>query len=151
MHRLIRHYREKTGESAVDMHKIAAFAVKEGWPLPKPKSPLDLLASQFSKAARQETKIDAETGNPYRVNHALPSKKGSQGSLWIDIDTATRSQMHTSLTLRREQTVGDMVQLTFDTDHWNAVNPDKQELFMDPDMTFDVELRKAGDDMDDVG
>jgi len=70
MQALIRMYREKTGKQSVDMHDVANFAVSKGWPLPKPKNPLDRLAEQFSLAAREEIRKDPETGRPYRANLA---------------------------------------------------------------------------------
>ena len=51
MQRLIRLYKQETGETEVDMHQVALFAARVGWPLPRPTDPLDLLASQFSQAA----------------------------------------------------------------------------------------------------
>ena len=52
MQRLIRLYKETTGECEVDMHKVAKFANDRGWPVPKPKNPLDMLAKEFAQAAR---------------------------------------------------------------------------------------------------
>jgi len=51
MQRLIRAYMDETGEHEVDMHKVAIYAHEKGWPLPKPMSPFDLLAKQFTEAA----------------------------------------------------------------------------------------------------
>jgi hypothetical protein len=38
------------------MKELAKFAVREGWKLPTPADPLDILAKQFSDAAREEIK-----------------------------------------------------------------------------------------------
>ena len=42
--RFIRHYKVETGESEIDMHKVAEFAKKMGWAMPRPPSDIDLLA-----------------------------------------------------------------------------------------------------------
>lgn len=57
------------------MHKVASYALKKGWPMPEPKNPLDMLARDFSRAARQEIRQDKVTGKPYRANHALHVEK----------------------------------------------------------------------------
>ena len=36
MQDIIRMYREKTGEGSVIMKDVAEYAIKQGWPLPKP-------------------------------------------------------------------------------------------------------------------
>lgn len=142
--RAIHYYRQKTGRSEVDMHEVARFAVEKlGMKLPAPVSPMDSLARQMARAARDETRYDAKTGQPYRVNHAFNVKHGEkQLTLWVDIDTATRKQMHMSLQKRREQMVGDAVQLTFDADHWNSINPTQEPIELPLDLAPDVEWAK---------
>jgi hypothetical protein len=54
MQRLIRAYKDETGELALDMHKVAKWAAGKGWPLPTPPDPLEILAKQFTEAAREE-------------------------------------------------------------------------------------------------
>lgn len=54
MQKFLRYYREQTGQSEIDMTKVAIFATQNGWELPKPKDPVELLAKEFSKAARDE-------------------------------------------------------------------------------------------------
>lgn len=143
MQRLIRLYKEETGEKEVDMHHVGEFAVRLGWPLPTPVNPLDQLATQFSQAAREEIRRDKKTGRPYRANHAIPiTRDGRQLYLWIDIDEAPRGPMHKSLINRREQMVGDAVQLAFDCDHWNSIHPDEEPITIPLDFTDDVEWRK---------
>lgn len=145
--RLIRHYKEVTGKTEVDMKEVAKFAVSKGWPLPPPTDPLDRLAKEFSDAARVEIKYDKKTGQPYRVNHAIPVKNGEkQYHLWIDIDEAPRKPMYKSLILRREQMVGDGLQLTLDADHWNSINHDEEPINIPMDFTDDITWRKNAPD-----
>jgi hypothetical protein len=143
MQRVIRAYKDETGEREVDMHKVAKWAISKGWPLPKPASPLDLLAKEFTGAAREEIKYDKETGSPYRVYHSITVKQGeTQLHLFIDIDEAPRSQILKSLISRREQMVGDGLQLTFDMEHWNRVNSKEAPIEIPMDLTPDIEWRK---------
>lgn len=143
MQRLIRYYKDATGKKEVDMHEVAKFAVGKGWKLPAPVSAIDLLAKQFSQAAREEIRRDQKTGRPYRANHALIMKQGStQLTLWIDIDEAERKPMLKSLINRRQQMVGDGLQLTLDADHWNNIHPEENPIQIPMDFTEDIEERK---------
>ena len=143
MQRLIRAYRDETGEREVDMHKVAKWAVGKGWPLPRPVSPIEILAKEFTSAAREEIRHDAETGQPYRANHSIKVTHGDeQLHLWIDIDEAPRSQIFMSLQNRREQMVGDGYMLTLDAEHWNRINPDEEPIQLEMDLTLDIEIRK---------
>lgn len=145
LQKIIRQYKDVTHEKAVEMHKVARFAANMGYPLSHPADPIDLLAKDFSRAARQEIREDEITRKPYRVNHAIPAPDG-QYSLWIDIDEAQRNPMLKSLVNRREQMVGDGLQLTLDVDHWNRINPDEEPIQMLMDFTDDVEWRKNAPD-----
>lgn len=52
--------------------------------------------------------------------------------------------------MRREQSVGDVVQLRLDQLHWNDTRPSDQQVELLPaDMEFDVELKLAGMDTED--
>lgn len=142
MQNLIRYYKDQTGKTEVDMKEVAKFAVSKGWKLPTPKSAEDRLAEEFTKAARDEIRYDLKTGKPYRANHAVPVVSGRvQYHLWIDIDEAPRKMMHKSLIMRREQMVGDGLQLTLDAFHWNSVNPSEEPIKIPLDFTEDVEER----------
>jgi hypothetical protein len=145
MQSIIRQYRDESGETDVDMKRVAQFAADMGWPLSQPADPIELLAKEFSRAAREEIKKDAVTGKPYRVNHAIPAPAG-QLRLWIDIDHAPRPKILRSLINRREQMVGDGLQLSFDVDHWNSVNPNEEPIVIPLDLTDDVEWRKNAPD-----
>src|SRR5258706_7107060 len=103
MQKLIRYYKDETGEKEVDMKKVAKFAVAKGWPLPEPTSLIERLAKEFSAAAREEVRTDKKTGRPYRVNHVYTDfRGGEQLHLWVDIDEAPREPMKKSLVMRRE-------------------------------------------------
>ena len=145
MQRIIRDYRDETGEKDADMHKVVRFAVrKRGMKLPTPPDPYDMLAKEFSVAAREETRVDKKTNRPYRVNHCYPiTVDGKQMHLWIDIDDdAPRFKMVMATGKRREQMIGDGLQLTLDLDHWNSINPSEEPIKADMDFTDEIEWRK---------
>ena len=149
---VIRLYKDETGKPEVDMHDVARWAMLKGWRSPKPKSPVDLLAREFSKAAAQEVRRNNATGRSYRAYHAVTTKTGSkQMTFWVDIDEAPRKVMHKSLIQRREQMVGDAVQLSFDAEHWNLSHPQEEPINAPLDFTEDVEWRKNGEDEQQVG
>lgn len=141
-------YRVVTGETELDPKKMAEFALKNGVELPKPKDPLELLAREISVAAREELRRDEKTRRTYRAYHSLPIEHsdGQVSFVFVDIEDATRPQMHRSLTKRREQMVGDAVHLIYDADRWNSQHPDLEPIQMELDFGPDVEWRKATED-----
>lgn len=152
MQSILRQYRDETGVTDVDMRNVAQFAVDHlGWPLSQPADPIERLAKEFARAAREEIKYDQVTGKPYRVNHAIPADSG-QLRLWIDIDSpnTTRSKMLRSLGIRREQMVGDGLLLSYDADHWNSNHPDQEPIQIELDFTDDVAWRKNSPDEDEL-
>lgn len=152
MQRLIRAYKDETGERELDMRKVAKWAVGKGWSLPTPADPLDMLAKLFTDAAREEVGYDKRTGKPFRIYHALKvSHGGTQLHLFVDIEEATRDQMLVSLVNRREQMVSDGLMLTYDQDHWNAQHTSEEPIQLPMDLTFDIELRKSADEEEPPG
>lgn len=137
-------YKEETGTSEVDLHELAKWMVGNGWDLPRPTDPMELLVRQISRALREETRISTVTGSPYRANHAYPVGTNHQGTFWawIDIDEAERALIHKALQTRREQMVGDALQLSNDADHWNASHSDENPVVIQLDFTDDVEWRR---------
>jgi hypothetical protein len=82
MQHMILSWKKSTGKIEIDMHAVAEFAVKKGWPLPPPVTSMDRLAKEFSQAAREETRQDEKTGRAYRVYHAFtPDDQGQRDAL----------------------------------------------------------------------
>jgi len=140
---LIKEWKTATGKTEIDMHQVAEYAVSRNWPLPPPISGIDRLAREFSAAAREETRRDDKTGMPYRVYHAYKTDGQGQGVLWVDIDEAPRKNMLKSAVMRREQVIGDMMQLYLDLTHWSRVNPNEEPILLITDVTEDVQERIA--------
>ena len=57
--------------------------------------------------------------------------------------------MQKSLINRREQMVGDGLQLTLDKDHWNSIHKDEEPIVIPLDFSEDVEWRKNSSSDDD--
>lgn len=152
--KFIRYWMDTTGETEIDMDAVARMAIKMGWKAPPPITEEDRLAQQFKDAARLDIRQDRRTGRPYRAYHAVP-KYSSDGQLcfsYIDIDEPRTKpdSFRKACVMRREQTVGDAVQLRLDQLHWNNSRPQEQQVELLPaDMEFDVELRLASMDGDD--
>ena len=70
MQRIIRRYKDETGAREVDLHSVAKWAVGRGWPLPEPINPIDRLAKDFARAAREEIRQDRNTGRGRRGHAA---------------------------------------------------------------------------------
>lgn len=140
--KMIRMYKEETGKTDIDHHDVAIWAVGRGWRLPTPKTAVELLAKELSAAARTQTRLDVESGLPYRANHAYTViEAGKVKTRWIDIDEkAPRHKMQKSLKIRRDQMVADGLQLTLDAQHWNRVNPKEEPIQPEMDFRFDIEL-----------
>ena len=151
LQKIIALYRVMTGETELDPKRIAEFAVRNGVELPQPKDPLELLAREISVAAREDLRRDETTNRPYRAYHSLPIEHpdGQVSFVFVDIDDATRPQMHRSLTKRREQMVGDAVHLIYDAERWNAQNSSLEPIQMALDFGPDVDWRKAIDGVED--
>jgi hypothetical protein len=140
---LIHRYKQETGEKAVDMDKIAEWAIGRGATPPTPKTARELFAAQLADAARAEYRVDPKTGLSYRANHAMrqSTRDGKQMVLWVDMEDATRPQMLWSLSDRRQQMVGDAVHLKIDEMVWNNKHADEEQIALDMDFTYDVEER----------
>ena len=54
--------------------------------------------------------------------------------------------MQKSLNLRREQMVGDGLQLSCDADRWNSRHVDETQIEIEFAFAFDIELRKHAAD-----
>lgn len=150
LQQLIRLYRMKSGETELDMKKVAMFAVEQGVELPVPPTPEELLAQKLARAAREDLGKSEKTGRAFREYQALPIKSGQQSLfVYVSVNDATRPQMERSLNRRREAIVDDAVMLTNDADRWNEINPKADPIQPELDLGFDVELRRAGEEVED--
>jgi hypothetical protein len=106
--------------------------------------PYDILAEQMAHALREEFQTD-EKGRRYRVNHAVRvSKGGVQHTFWASMGFAPHEHMEKAFGQRREQVIGDLVQLKIDVDVYNDLNRGKKpEIQLVLDFTEDVGERQT--------
>jgi hypothetical protein len=106
--------------------------------------PYDVLAGDMADALRAEIQVD-DKGRRYRVNHAVRiTKSGVQYTFWGALGFAPHSHMEKAFAQRRDQIVGDCVQLKTDVDVYNDMNRDKQpEIQLVLDFADDVAERQA--------
>jgi len=135
-------YKAEYGVEPATSREAAAWGVSNGMIDVPEVDPLDKLASDMSKALREEYAIDKE-GRRFRVNHAVRvSKGGVQYTFWAIMKDAPREHMQKAFIQRREQIVGDCVQLNTDVEAYNGFNEDQQPLQMMFDFRDDIEERK---------
>jgi hypothetical protein len=123
--------------------EVVEWAVREG-KLDLPMiDPLDVLAGQMARALREEYATDNE-GRRYRVNHAVRvTRNGVQTTFWGIMGFAHRSHMEKAFTQRREQVIGDCLQLQIDVDAYNARNKSEPPIQLVLDFRDDVAERRA--------
>lgn len=106
--------------------------------------PYDVLAGQMSQALRDEYETHPD-GRRYRINHAVRvSKGGVQLTFWGTMGFASHEHMEKAFAQRREQIIGDNLQLKTDVDVYNDLNKGKRpaiQIVMD--YTEDVAEKQA--------
>jgi hypothetical protein len=119
------------------------WAISEGLLELPEVDPYDILAGQMSQALRDEYKTDSQ-GRRYRVNHAVRvTKSGVQYTFWGVMGFASHEHMEKAFAQRREQIIGDNLQLKTDVDVYNDLNRGKRpEIQMVLDYTEDVAERQ---------
>ena len=142
--RLWREYEEQHDHAAASAREVVDWAVRErGLQLPR-IDPRDVLASQMARALREEYATDAK-GRRYRVNHAMRvTKNGVQMTFWGIMGFASHVHMQRAFTQRREQVIGDLVQLHIDVEVYNEQIPAEKQIQLVLDFKDDVAERRAG-------
>ncbi len=140
---LWRDYEQEHNHAPASAREVVDWAVaNRGLELPR-IDPRDILASQMSRALREEYATDAK-GRRYRVNHAMRlTKNGIQLTIWGILGYAPHSHMHRAFTQRREQVVGDLVQLHVDVEVYTEMTPHEVPIQLVLDFTDDVAERRA--------
>lgn len=134
-------YEKQNGHIPSGTREVIEWAVKRGL-LDLPEIDRhDVLAGQMASALRGEVHTDA-AGRRYRVNHAVRiTKNGVQKTFWAEMNYAPREHMEKAFAQRREQVVGDCLQLRTDVDVYNDMNADSPPIQLVLDFTEDVEER----------
>lgn len=137
-------FEEEHGSVPATAREAVAWGVSRGMIEIPEVDPLDKLASDMSSALREEYATDKD-GRRYRINHAVRiSKGGVQYTFWAIMKDAPREHMQKAFIQRREQIVGDCVQLNTDVGAYNALKVDQQPIQMLFDFRDDIEERMFG-------
>jgi hypothetical protein len=113
-----------------------------------------------SPCLKQDIRRDQVTGRPYHgwqaVPHSNDARTGQLSFTYIDTDEAPREPMKNALLLKVSMMIDDGVQVTFDAEHWNRVNPEDEPIVVDEllDLRDQVQWRVASRDdegIDDDG
>jgi hypothetical protein len=142
--KLWKDYEEEHDHLPASAREVVEWAARErGLALPR-VDPRDVLADQMSRALREEYDVD-EKGRRYRVNHAIRvTKDGVQTTFWGIMGFAPRGHMQRAFTQRREQVIGDLVQLQIDVEVYNDKNPGEKPIQLVLDFKDDVDERRTG-------
>lgn len=137
-------YDAKEDHRPTSTREAVEWAVDEGLLELPSIDPYDVLAGQMSTALRDEYATDSQ-GRRYRVNHAARITKGGvQYTFWAAMGFAPHEHMERAFTQRREQIIGDNLQLKTDVDVYNDMNRDKHpEIQLVLDYTDDVAEREV--------
>lgn len=137
----IERYKAETGhDGLLDPHEVAAWAFHNGLHKPNPRTIIDVIAADISQVFREEYRTDKH-GRRYRAKHAATHKKGSKTlSLWADLDDPVAPHEHfvRPFAQRRQQIVGDCLQLKTDVDVYNDKRDPVVPVQVPLDFTLDV-------------
>ena len=135
-----RYKREVNSDGLVDPHDVAEWAYRNGLHKPSVKTVIDAIASDIAQVFREEYRID-RFGRRYRAKHATTHKRGNKTlALWADLDDPNAPHTHfvKSFAQRRQQIVGDCVQLKTDVDVYNEKRVSVEPIQVPLDFTLDV-------------
>lgn len=137
----IERYKAEGGkEGPLDLHDVAAWAWHNGLHKPNAKTVIDAIAADIAQVFREEYRTD-KYGRRYRAMHAATHKQGNKTlSLWGDLDDPNVPHGHftRSFAQRRQQIVGDCLQLKTDVDVYNEKRNPVEPIQLPLDFTLDV-------------
>jgi hypothetical protein len=135
-------YEKDHGSVPSTARDAVQWAVERGLIAEPEVDPLAKLAADMADALREEYATDAQ-GRRYRVNHAVRvTKAGVQYTFRAIMKDAPREHMQKAFIQRREQIVGDCVQLATDVEAYNAIKSDQPPIPMLFDFRDDVDERR---------
>lgn len=137
-------YEFENGAVPATAREAVEWGVSRGMIQTPEVDPLDKLAEDMATALREEYATDRH-GRRYRVNHAVRvSRGGVQYTFWAIMKDAPREHMQNAFIQRREQIVGDCVQLCTDVEAYNNFHKDEAPIQMLFDFRDDIEERRFG-------
>ena len=144
----VERYKQEVGsDGLLDAHAVAEWAYANGLHKPSVKTVIDAIATDIAQVFREEYRVD-RFGRRYRAKHAATQKRGNKTlALWADLDDPNAPHTHfvKSFAQRRQQIVGDCVQLKTDVDVYNEKRAPAEPIQVPLDFTLDVmELQQIG-------
>jgi len=137
----VERYKSEVGsDSLLDPHAVAEWAYRNGLHKPSVKTVVDAIAADIAQVFREEYRVDRH-GRRYRAKHATTHKRGNRTlSLWADLDDPDAPHTHfvKSFAQRRQQIVGDCLQLKTDVDVYNEKRNLDNLIQLPLDFTMDV-------------
>lgn len=137
----VERYKTEVGsDGLLDPHAVAEWAFRNGLHKPSVKTVIDAIATDIAQVFREEYRVDS-LGRRYRAKHATTQKTGNKTlALWADIDDLNAPHTHfvKSFAQRRQQIVGDCVQLKTDIDVYNVKRTPAEPIQIPLDFTLDV-------------
>jgi hypothetical protein len=119
MQRIWHRYETRREHKPSSARQAVEWAVAEGLLQLPEVDPYDILADYMSHAVGEEHRTD-EHGRRYRVNHAVRvTRHGVQLTFWGVMGHAPHDHMEKAFAQRREQIIGDNLQLKTDVDVYN--------------------------------
>ncbi|MGH7962980.1 MAG: hypothetical protein ACRERD_14305 [Candidatus Binatia bacterium] len=144
---LVTRYRESRQPWPATAERIAIWDLNtEHW-IPHRSRLIRICADQIAQAMREEYYRDPQ-GRRVRAKHVARVKRnGQQLYLWDDIRSADRAHMEISFQQRRQQIVGDCLQLKTDVNSYNENGKPTYAIQLVLDFTHDVEERETFDEV----
>ena len=137
-------YLAQGGQTPINLDELARFAIRNNHWEKRGDVLVQLCKRDFSRAFREQYHTDPQ-GREVRTWHAAKSDK-KQGVFWDDIRTAPAEHMEDAFTQRRNQIVGDCLQLKKDVDSFNDNNAFGAMIQMVFDFTEDIAEREQPTD-----
>ncbi|MBN8818306.1 MAG: hypothetical protein J0I80_06255 [Sphingomonas sp.] len=135
-------FEKENGQLPATAREAVQWGVQRGMIQIPDLDPFARLAEDMATALREEYATDKE-GRRYRVNHAVRVTRGGvQHTFWAMMQDAPREHMQKAFIQRREQIVGDCVQLSTDVEAYNAMKSEQPPIPMLLDFRDDVEERR---------
>ena len=126
-----------------DLDACFRWAKENGLYKPDPVDESRVFRRKMADALAKERRIDSK-GRSVRAKLPYPAfVGGKQMTLWADIDSMPVEAFQKNVAQRRNQIVGDCVQLSSDVAHYNDQNPDEPDIQLVLDFTDDVEERET--------
>ncbi len=132
---IVEKYKQAKGitDGIIDSHDLAGWALANDLYKPSRQDEIKLAAEAFSRHFREEMRTSKD-GKRYRAKHAVKTKRnGKQMTLWADMDDLNVPVSHfdRAFIQRRQQIVGDCVQLKTDVDVCNEKRGSNIPLLLD--------------------